>query len=86
VPEPGAIAADDHGALVTDQRIVKAGGLEGELHRPHHAPGDDNHVKTGVVGASQRRDRPRPQDAVLPDERAVEVGRDDAYVARKVVG
>jgi hypothetical protein len=53
------------------------------VHRPEHTSGDDDHVQAGIVRAAQRRDRPRLQDAVLPDERPVEVGRDDADVARE---
>jgi hypothetical protein len=38
------------------------------------------------MGALHRRDRARTENDVGRDERAVEVGRDDADVARKVVG
>jgi hypothetical protein len=38
------------------------------------------------VCALQRGERARLQDAVAPDQRAVEVGRDDLDVAREVCG
>jgi hypothetical protein len=43
-------------------------------------------VQPGVAGALERVQRARPEDALLPDERSVEVGRDDRRVAREVVG
>ena len=86
MPEPRAVPVDDDRALVADQRIVEPGRRERTLHRLHHAAGDDDDVQTGVVRASERRDRARLQDAVLPDEGPVEVGRDDANVARERCG
>jgi hypothetical protein len=43
----------------------------------HHAARDDDHVKAGVARVVQRLQRARPQLSVFPDERAVEVRRDD---------
>jgi hypothetical protein len=43
-------------------------------------------VEPGRVRLLERRDCPRLQDAVLPDQRPVEVGRDDADVARELFG
>jgi hypothetical protein len=40
-------------------------------------------VQSRLVRALQRGERARAKDAVVPDERAVEVGRDDLDVARK---
>jgi hypothetical protein len=41
-------------------------------------------MQARVARALERRDRARAQDAVLPDQRSVEVGRDDGRVAREV--
>jgi hypothetical protein len=43
-------------------------------------------VQAGVVRAAERGERPRPEDAVVPDQRAVEVARDDPDVAREAFG
>jgi hypothetical protein len=43
-------------------------------------------VQARVAGALERVQRARPENAFLPDERAIEVGRDDGDVAREVVG
>ncbi len=86
VTEPPPVAICDDCALVADHRIAQARGLERAAHRLEHAPGDDDDVQTGVVRTAQRRDRARLQDAVLPDERPVEVGRDDADVVRERCG
>jgi hypothetical protein len=43
-------------------------------------------VEPRVAGALERVQRARPEDTFLPDERAIEVGRDDRRVAREVVG
>jgi len=40
-------------------------------------------VQPGIARALERADRARAEDALLPDECAVEVGRDDGDVARK---
>jgi hypothetical protein len=48
-----------------------------------HPPGDHDHMQAGRLGSAQRLDRPRAEGCVLPDQRAVEVGRDDADVARE---
>jgi hypothetical protein len=60
------------------------GRLEREAGGLHHPPGDDDHLETGVARPAKRPQRPFVQPAVLPHERAVEVGRDDANAARKV--
>jgi hypothetical protein len=52
----------------------------------HHPAGDDDHMQPGVARVAQRLQRARTQRSVLPDERAVEVRRDDFDVPRKVVG
>jgi hypothetical protein len=41
-------------------------------------------VQSRVARALERAQRARAQDAVLPDQRAVEVGRDDVDVTREV--
>jgi hypothetical protein len=43
-------------------------------------------VQPRVARVVQRLQGARPQRSVLPDERAVEVRRDDVEVAREVVG
>jgi len=43
-------------------------------------------VQSRLVRALQRGERAPAKDAVVPDERAVEVGRDDANVVRKAGG
>ena len=55
-------------------------------HRLHHPSGDDDDVQPRRVRPAQRSERTRLQNAVVPDERAVEVGRDDLEVAREVRG
>jgi hypothetical protein len=52
----------------------------------HHAPGDDDHVQTRGVRKPERGERARLEDAVPPDERPVEVGRDDLDVVRERCG
>jgi hypothetical protein len=51
----------------------------------HHPAGDDDHVQAGVARVVQRLQRARRQRPVLPDERAVEIRRDDVDVPREVV-
>jgi hypothetical protein len=41
-------------------------------------------VQTGVASVAQRLQGARPECAVLPDERPVEVGRDDVDIAREI--
>jgi hypothetical protein len=41
-------------------------------------------VQARVARALERRERARTDDAVLPDQRAVEVGGDDVDVAREI--
>ena len=76
-------AVDDDRALITDQWLVEPCRLERSAHRSDHPPGDHDHVEACLVRAPESRDRSRPENAVLPDERAVEVGRDDADVMRE---
>ena len=86
MPQPVALRVGDNGALVADHRLAELGRLEEATHRLHHATGDDDHVQPGVARVAQRLQRARTECAVLPDERPVEVGRDDLEVAREVVG
>jgi len=53
------------------------------MHGLVHPSGHDDDVQAGVARALERADRPRPEDAFVPDERAVEIGRDDRDVARE---
>jgi len=65
---------------------VHLGRLEEAAHGLDHPARDHDHVQPGVARVAQRLQRPRPQRSVLPDERAVEVRRDDVDVPRKVFG
>jgi hypothetical protein len=56
---------------------MQLGWLEETAHGLHHPAGHDDHVQPGVTRVVQRLQRARPQRSVLPDERAVEVRRDD---------
>ena len=78
----GARVGDD-GALVADDRVVDAGLLQVRPHRAEHAAGDDDHADPGGAGAGDRRLRPRPERAVLPDQRPVEVAGEDVGLAGK---
>ena len=85
MPQPRPVPVDDDCALVADDRVVKPGRRERPAHRLHHATGDDDDVQPVLVRTPQRGQRSRLEDAVAPDERAVEVGRDDLDRERKVV-
>jgi len=65
---------------------MQLGWLEETAHGLHHPAGHDDHVQPGVTRVVQRLQRARPQRSVLPDERAVEVRRDDVEVAREILG
>jgi hypothetical protein len=84
VAEPGSVTVRDDGSLVADDRVGKAGRSERTPNGLHHPTGDDDHVQPGCAGSLERGDRAGVQRPVLPDKRAVEVGRDDADVARKL--
>ena len=64
---------------------ARPGRLEHAAQRLHHPAGDDDHAQARVARAGERGQRPRPQHVVLPDQRVVEVGRDDVDVAREAV-
>ena len=76
---------DDCGALVADERRVDPGRIGIGAHGAVHAAGRDDDVDPGGAGGSERRGRPRPQHAVLPRQRPVEVARDRGDVAREAV-
>jgi hypothetical protein len=63
---------------------VQLGRLQETANGLHHPAGDHDHVQPGVAGVVQCLQRPRPQRSVLPDERAVEVRRDDVDVPREI--
>ena len=49
-----------------------------------HPAGREHDVDPRCLGGSERRSGTRPQDAVLGDQRAVEVARDRSDLAREV--
>jgi hypothetical protein len=63
---------------------MKLGGLEEAAHGLHHPARHDDHVQARVARIVQRLQGARPQRSVLPDERAVEVRRDDVDVPREI--
>jgi hypothetical protein len=63
---------------------VKLGRLQEAANGLHHPASDDDHVQPGVARVAQGLQCPRPQRAVLPDECAVEVRRDDVDVPREI--
>jgi endonuclease YncB( thermonuclease family) len=73
----------DDGSLVADHQIVEPGLLEVRPHCSEHASGHDDDVGTGRSGACQRLARARAQQAVLGDQRPVEVECESADVRRK---
>ena len=86
VPQPVPLAVGDDGALVADHRIVERRRLDRAPNRLRHPAGDDDHVQARLLRARERGQRALLQLAVHPRQRAVEVARDDADVAREVVG
>ena len=84
--QPVALFVRDDRALVGDHGRDDPGRLERPPDGLHHPPGDDDHGNPRLVGALHRRDRPGTKRHVGPHERAVEVGRDDANIAREIVG
>jgi hypothetical protein len=71
--------------LIADDRLGQAGVREIGRDRPVHPAGDDDHVQPGGTRGAQRRPRPRPQDAVLRDQRPVEVARERVDLAREAL-
>jgi hypothetical protein len=71
------------GALVADDEIVELCLLEVRAHGAEHPPGDDDDVNAGLPCARQRFAGARPEDAVLGDERPVEVEREGGDARRK---
>src|SRR5262249_59696983 len=51
--------------------------------RPDHPTGDHDHVQPGGLRSLQGRDRPLAEEALLPDQGAIEVRREYRDVARK---
>jgi hypothetical protein len=52
----------------------------------HHAAGDDHDGQPRLGGSREHAKRARSHHAVLPDQRVVEVRRDDAGVVREPCG
>ena len=67
---------DDGRALVADQRILDPGRLSVRQRRAEHPPGRDHDVDPGRPGGPDRCDRARRKDAVVREQRAIEVGRE----------
>ena len=86
VPQPVPVGVGDDGALVADDRRVEVRRLERLPHGLDHASGHDDDRNPGRLRTRKRRERARVERAVLPHERAVEVGRDDVDVAGEVLG
>jgi hypothetical protein len=73
----------DDGSLIADDEIVEPSLLEVRTHGAEHPSGDDHDMRAGRPRPRERVLRPRPQDAVLGDQRAVEVERESCDVRRK---
>ncbi len=73
VAEERPVGVRDDRALVADDRVVEPGLGEVARDRAVHAAGDDHDVDAGRPRAAERGARPRAQDGVGGDERAVEV-------------
>jgi hypothetical protein len=73
----------DDGSLVADDEIVELRLLEVRAGRSEHPPGDDHYVGAGGSRSREGVTRSRPQDAVLGDQRPVEVEREGGDVRRK---
>jgi len=65
---------------------VEAYLLDVRADRPEHPSGDDDDVDARVVRGLDRGARPWRQDAVLADERPVEVDRERRQRAREAGG
>jgi hypothetical protein len=52
----------------------------------HHPAGHDDHVDSDCLDAVQHLERPLPESSVLPDQRVIEIGRDNVDVAGKSCG
>src|SRR5207237_3973943 len=77
VAEPAAAPRlGDDGALVADDRVVEAGLERVRPDRPEHPAGDEDDVDPGRARGGDRVAGARVQEAVLADERAVEVARE----------
>jgi hypothetical protein len=72
----------DDGSLVADDEIVELRLLEVRPHRSEHSPGDDDDVDAAGARPRERVAGARPQDAVLADQRPVEVEREGGDVRR----
>ena len=79
----GARVGDD-GSLVADDWVFEPCLLEVREHRAVHAPGGDDDTDSGRARAGDRLQGARPQEAVFPDQRPVEVAREDLDVRRKL--
>jgi hypothetical protein len=72
---PAHRVGDDR-SLVADHEIVEARLLEVRPHRPEHASGDHDDVCARRARPPECFLRARPQQAVLGDQRPVEVERE----------
>jgi hypothetical protein len=63
----------DDGSLVADDEIVESRLLEVRPHRPEHPSRGDDDVGAGGARPRERFPRPRPEHAVLGDQRPVEI-------------
>jgi len=63
----------DDGPLVADDEIVEPSLLEVRPYRPEHPPGDDHDMGARRPRPRERVPGPRPEDAVLGDQRPVEI-------------
>jgi hypothetical protein len=73
----------DNGSLVADDEIVELRLLEVRPHRSEHPPGHDHDVGAGCPRPCERFSRTRAKDAVLGDQRPVEIEREGGDVRRK---
>jgi hypothetical protein len=77
---------DDGGSLVTDERRLDPRRLGVGEHGAVHAPRREHDVDARFPGGRERCARTGAEDAVLPDEGAVQVARERGDVAREAVG
>ena len=71
------------GSLVADDEIVEPRLLEVRAHRSEHPPGDDHDVGAGCPRPRERFPGARAEDAVLGDQRPVEIECEGGDARRK---
>jgi hypothetical protein len=72
----------DDRALVADDEVVEPGLLEVRPHRTEHAAGDDDDVRARGACARECVPRARAQNAVLGDQRPVQIEREGGDAPR----